>query len=226
MLDQTTDMVRKQLINRLRPDAPHRAYFTRAIDSAFDVLAKFESERARIMQDRRFTPEGQSEFLSNLVKETLAPALASDAGKTARHARERNESRLAGIGKPVFDKADVVAELGRQEVRSMIRSQSPERRFTTACECIRDKGMAEAIVSGVNGAALTGLTSEHFAQLRRMYLANFYGDDLKEIEAMRDDVSAVEAGVQMTWTKLFGASGMSEIQFKDYWQTLERTADQ
>ena len=65
-----------------------------------------------------------------------------------------------------------------------------------------------------------------YEKLRDLYLANFFADELAEIEGLQGDIDALSAAVQLVWTKLYGASGMPEQAFKDFWKTLELASEQ
>ena len=224
MLDVATSHILQQLLTRVRPDAPHHEYYAQAIETAFDIASRFETERDAIQKDGYRSEPGKRAAIADLVTAKFAPELAHGPDKIARHAALRNESRRSAIGRPSFDAADLASGLERREVREFVRNQSDTQRIQTALEFATDKKLALAILSGPS-VRLTGLTPEQYAQVHNTYLRTHHADELSEIEAIIEDTRAVTSAAELTWGKLFAASGMPEFKFHEFREGLAAKAD-
>ena len=146
-----------------------------ARDSVGDLAASTRVNRQTLQASGKLTEAGVDEQLLGAVPD-MARAFRK-AERVAANARNEIAQRRAGLTLKQPDPANLAAELGRQELRTYLRSlPQPERDAITRSENL-DPKLAEAILSAPR--ALSGVAQMHYDRMRN-----------QAIEAQNPGVSA------------------------------------
>src|SRR5262249_22975607 len=133
-----------------------------ARDSVAELAAGTRANRHTLQSSGKYTDVGIDEQLLAAVPD-MAKALRK-AERVAANARNEVAKRRAGLTLKQPDPANLAAELGRQELRTYLRSLSQaDRDAITRSESL-DPKLAEAILSAP--IALSGVSQMHYDTLR------------------------------------------------------------
>jgi hypothetical protein len=152
-------------------------------ESVFSTVDAFCVKISDIKKDRRLSEQGHREKIAEAAN-TGPLVYFAELRRQIDGERKSLAERKAHFEIPRHSRDDVVAELGRQEVRAWLRSLPPSERVRAACS-IPD--VATAVVH--SPAELSGLPGDSHERAKTFLLEHLHGDELK---ALSEEASALE----------------------------------
>jgi len=150
------------------------------------------------------TEKGLREQLRAKLAANIVPELRGYREKiTAR--REGIEKRRADLAKPTVDRSDIVGELQRQEIRSMLRTLPPGERF--AMITTETSGALAAAALGAP-REVTGLSEDHFNRIAEVWSARVHGPEMERLTEIAEAVDLTGVMVEMTRRAMGEESGL------------------
>jgi hypothetical protein len=134
-----------------------------------------------------------------------------DFGAPVSEMRSRLDGIQASIKSPAFDKTDVAAALGRQEIRAALRGMSLADR---AALLVGD-GVDERFVSAVleQPALLSGTPKELYERALTQHLEGLFKAEIAEGEALDTEIAEAEAALTVAKQDLARVSGLPPHEF-------------
>ena len=118
----------------------------------------------------------------------------------------------AEIVPKVADRADVVGELQRAEIRAHVKRLPLAERTALVFSADLDPTIAEAIMT--MPPMLSGLPEDRHAHMVRAHLEKHHSAELAEIEHIENQIEVVDAAIQTARNDIYFASGLDDIEFR------------
>lgn len=113
--------IRESVVQRVRVGQPHTGSVVACVDRIFDIADKFRRRQLDIEGDQKLSAMGRSSALATVVRTELMPDLAN-ATRPVRKALGYAASQRAALEDPIrVDPGDMVGEMRRQELRTLLR---------------------------------------------------------------------------------------------------------
>ena len=133
-----------------------------------------------------------------------------ELSRPVRLAKADAAAKRASFTLPPTDKTDMAGELRRQEMRAYVRSLPLEDRMN-AVEKLDDTAIL-AILDAP--AMLSGLPEDRHAHIKNAYLEHQFGKQLRELESVDEDNTALEAAAVMVRRDLQMGAGLTNAEFE------------
>jgi hypothetical protein len=174
----------QHLLSQISETNPFKAELAHRI---FAIGADFERAVEAVGQDRRLSQEGRKDaariHLQKALRELDGLQKQVDAYGT------ETASMRSGIKAPTYDKSDVVAALGRQELRAASRAMTSGQRAAHLAGPTRSKAFVDALLEFADDAWMSGVDvfnpneAELFEEARQSRLRDLNGPLMTALEA-------------------------------------------
>lgn len=167
----------------------------------------FRTLAAKINVDRNLTVEGKAAKLRAELSQTYGPRLRN--GRRLMHEIKARTDALRTSILPKTDAANVADALARQEIRAWLRSlDAADRNQAVLGE---DDGIAVAVLTGP--AALSGLSKEVEAKVRKLYHERHFAQQSREIEVLEELAMVVDTAAKLARADLAIGGGLDAREF-------------
>ncbi len=214
------DLQTKSFEERLTPGTKHRDTYAGIIADAGALRGKLLQAREQVIKDNKLSDVGKRDAIASRAKALSRDLL--ELGRTTRKGRAWNEGRKAqfDVSPKPLDPGDSVAELQRQEIRGLIRSEADTgKKMAMVQAFLDDPTTADAVLSARN-PALLGVPAHQFATIREVYVEaeriRRHGPALREIDALANDIEIVDVALTMATRDIQTASGLNDSQFEQH----------
>jgi hypothetical protein len=129
--------------------------FRELAQSIFNVGSAFEKSVADVGQDGRLSPQGKRERAQSHLAKARADLL--ELQKQVDINRAQTASLQSEMKSPVYDRADVVAALGRQELRAASRAMTSGQRAAHLAGPTRSKAFVDATMEFADDPWMSGV---------------------------------------------------------------------
>lgn len=157
------------LTSRIRLSSPLREN----VKHLFGLSSRLAAERRKLESDQNLSPLGKREkeaaFAKSLVRNFV------ELGRPCRLAKADAAAKRESFKLPEPDKSDVVAELGRQEIRSYVRSL-PRDEQMQAIERLGDTAVLAILHAP---PMLSGLPEDRYQHVKNAYIERQFGSQNK-----------------------------------------------
>ena len=217
-------------IERVRMGQKHTGECIQTIQRIGEVSQRLAQETERLSKDGNLSPQGRQAKLVDFVRGTLVPEYAK-ASRLARRAPAHLKARREGLKLAETDQTDVVAALGRQELRAIFRGLPADKRHQKAEQLAEHPDVAIALLeappmaSGLDEPPPGFPDVNTLANLREAVLRRVHGPELDEIDATLDDFAAASAMAGAVRDELQEASRLMPKDFAALVDPLEFAAD-
>lgn len=162
------------------------------IEAAAGIAERFAARAATIKDDNRLTHEGRMEATREMWKKEFEGHFSQLQG-SAKMARETIAAQRAACVPKSPDRADLFGEMQRAELRTMLRSLPPDRRF--AYMATKDAAIRDAIV--LASPALSGFSPDQHAYLVKQSVESEHGAKIQGLDQIEEYVGNVNAAIQI-----------------------------
>jgi hypothetical protein len=200
-LDQRNKMLLEERYN----GHPLRA----EIKSALEVAERFADKAAAIRQDKNLSAEGRTNATESALRSALRDVM--DSGAKVTEMRSRLNEIQASIKSPAFDKMDVSAALGRQEIRAALRGMSLADRAALLVGDGADPRFVEAVLE--QPAMLSGTPKELYERVLTERLETLFSAQIAQGEELDQQIEEANAGLQTARQDLAKSSGLLDHEF-------------
>lgn len=191
-----------------------------------DASTGLKAKSDALKQTGKYTPAGIADKLKDVARSETIPAIRTAAAEQVRRFRKEVEARRAAMKPFDHDPKDIVSEMRRQEVRSWLRTMTPDER-TRAVRGASDPLIKEAALSVP--VELTGLLPSTRDDLTRELIEARYGDEIAAINELDEAVKTVERAVDGARDDVRESLGMVEhafnAEFRDVEDEIDRLAE-
>jgi hypothetical protein len=206
----------KTLVSRIPADHPDASVLRQAVTACLAAAERLEAKRAALERGGRLTPAGQRQELVEALKQQARDW--RDGRVAITETRAKLETMRAGLkARPPTDPGDLVGELRRQELRSVIAEMPAGERaaFVLGSE---DPQVAEAILG--QPCFVSGLASDAYEKVQAAYVQRVNAGALQEIEALGAAVAAAETGALVARNELAQISGLEPREFSEIFEPI------
>jgi hypothetical protein len=180
------------------------------IKSALEAAERFAEKASAIRSDRLLSQEGKTTAIKSQLKSTLRDV--RDFGAPLAAMRSRLDGIQATITRPAFDKTDVAAALGRQEIRAAMRGMPLGDRAALLVGDDADPRWVDAVLE--QPPLLSGTPKELYERALTQRLETLFKVEIAEGEALDTEIAESEAALTVAKQDLAISSGLLEHEFE------------
>ncbi len=175
------------------------------IETAFRIVDVLRGKATEIRSNTHLTKVGQDEQVKIAAKGGLAEQFKQLQSRAARMTEHASNLRQGFKLKPL-DKADLVGELQRREMRDFLRSQPEDKRIRIALE---DPNFSEAIIHALS-PALSGLSPEVHARVKHAAIERAYGPQMRGLAQREELNETVTNALQVAAMQFRNEAGLKD----------------
>lgn len=182
-------MAYEELVRRMPPEVDHvNAGLHRALHRPPVALDELHSLAEQITATGKWTPDGVRDQLVSHIRAKIAPAVNEHRMDIAA-AKDIAAAQRAALGRRQIDRADVVGEMQRAEIRAYLRTLPSNDRVQAAL--LADAAIRDAILT--SPAALSGLDDEVYARVREAAIEAEQRGELRVVNDLDAAIVVAEA---------------------------------
>jgi hypothetical protein len=179
------------------------------IVSALSAAERFAERSTAIRGNKDLSEHGRSKEITSQLRSALRDV--RDAGLPINAMKTKLATLVASIKPVSFAKDDLAGALLRQDLRGLLRNMTLGEK---AAVLLGEHFVSEFVDSALEGpAALSGLDSQMYEQVREQRLESLYSKESAEVEALSDTIADGEAGLEIARGDLSRAAGLPEWEF-------------
>jgi hypothetical protein len=198
------------------------------VAAAFDVADDFRRDVERVSADRRLSAEGRRDATQDLLRKAVRDL--RDIQKPLDEHRAKTAEMRATVKRPTFDKTDIVAALGRRELRDASRAMTSGQRAGHMAGPTRSKAFIDAVLEFDEDPWMSGIDVfnpnelQVFEAAKQERLRDFHGpllDTIAERESTESEAAMVPAVARVD---IQDASGLESADFEAVAKPVESKA--
>jgi hypothetical protein len=196
----------KQITKRLPAGAP--AHYAENIEVVFGLAANFNAKAAEIQANPSLTEVGKAEAVKKLRAGTPSEHFSQIKHSVAKEFGRIDEQRAA-LHPKAPDRADVVGEMQRREVRDWLRGLPEAERMRVALET-KDDLIKDAVMFAP--AELSGLQPNIKQTVIENIVQENYGSQLAKLNSLADGLENVQAAIAVAEMQIAKLPGLASLR--------------
>ncbi|MHC2791936.1 hypothetical protein ACVINZ_000948 [Mesorhizobium jarvisii] len=194
----------EQIVARINNEA-----LRQAAAACLDVADRYRARCATIQKDVTLTDIGRNKAIKDEAGKTLT-GLKAAYQPIAKALYDAKQARAA-ISIPAPDPSNIAAALERQEIRAMVRAIDGDSARYAFLTGVKDERIADAVLSAPG--CLSGVSDEHFGQLRDLVVERRFGAQVAEIREAEETARAAEAAMLVATNDVKAITGLDDRSF-------------